>query len=286
MMSLNKLLIFLLFLSISCFGKEGVAIQRIISLAPSITDTLYTLGLEDKLVGITSYCPPAPSGKKITVVGSMNPPLEGLVVLKPDLVITLHSDKRTIDNLKKTGIKTLSIRNDSLDKIYQSYLKIGELCGVRKDAQKLLDQTKQTFAELAKLHKDTPKKSLVLISRLSTTPGKIAPWIASNKSFYGEILTGLNSPSAIKNKKCFYQIPAEELILANPDLIIILTPRELSKKEQEQELKAWQQIPTLSAVRKKKIFFIGNSHIMIPGPKISASMKDFSQILQQASDEK
>ncbi|MDD7986108.1 helical backbone metal receptor [Lentisphaera marina] len=285
-MSLNKFICLTLFLALSCFAEKPVNVQRIISLAPSITDTLYTLGLESKLVGITNYCPTPPSGKKITLVGSMNPALEGLVVLKPDLVITLHSDKKTINNLNKSGIKTLNIHNDSLEKIYQSYIKIGELCGADEAAQKLVDQTKENFAELAKLHQGKSQKSLVLISRLSTTPGKLAPWVASNKSFYGEILAGLNSPSAVQNEKCFYQIPAEELILSNPDLIIILTPRELSEEQQVQEIKAWQQVPTLSAVREKKIFFIGNSHIMIPGPKISRSMNDFSQILQKASHEK
>jgi iron complex transport system substrate-binding protein len=286
MMTLNKTIVLFLALSITCLAKEPVSIQRIISLAPSITDTLYTLGLEDKLVGITNYCPPAPLGKKITVVGSMNPALEALVVLNPDLVITLHSDKRTINNLHKSGIKTLSIHNDSLDKIYQSYMKIGELCDSRKEAQKLLNESKATFDKLAKIHKKESQRPLILISRLSSSPGKFAPWAASNKSFYGEIIAGLNAPSAVKNEKSFYQLAVEELILANPDLIIILTPRELSKKEQEKERESWKQLPKLKAVQNNKIFFIGNSHIMIPGPKISESMKDFSRILLKANNEK
>ncbi|WDE97218.1 helical backbone metal receptor [Lentisphaera profundi] len=282
-MSLNKILYLFAFTALTCFSQQAEPIQRIISLAPSITDTLYTLGVEHKLVGITSFCPQPKSGRKIVSVGNMNPSLEALLVLKPDLVITLHSDKRTLDNLKKAGVRTLSIRNQSLASIYDSYIKLGGICGVDKAALKLRSQTKEKFAKLATTHQDTQQKTLILISRLSSSPGKIAPWAASNKSFYGEILSGLKGHSAITSDKCFYQLSAEELIQSNPDIIIILGPIALSKKAQDAEIKAWQILSSLSAVRKQEIHFITNAHIMIPGPKIQESMKDFSKVLQQAS---
>ena len=74
----------------------------------------------------------------------------------------------------------------------------------------------------------------------------------------------------------------EELLKCNPEIIIVLSPKKLSKKEQEAEIKAWSKLPHLSAVRNKKIYFIGNSHIMIPGPKLKLSMQDLSDTLEKA----
>ena len=276
-----KALFILLLISLTTFADS--AKERIISLAPSITDTLYTLGLEDRLVGVTDYCPQPKSGKKLSSVGSMNPPLEAMINLRPDLVITMHTDKRTIDQLRKAQIETLTIDNSSLDKIFQTYLDIGKRCGAEKQALELNKDTKITFAELAKKHsKNKTIRSLVVISRLSSSPGKIAPWIAGKNSFYGEILAKLNSPSVAVGEQTFYQMSTEELLKSNPEAIIVLSPKPLSLKEQKSEIKAWSKLPHLKAVNNKKIYFIGNSHVMIPGPKLKVTMQDLSDTLEKA----
>ena len=276
-----RTLFILLIISMTTFADS--AKERIISLAPSITDTLYTLELEDRLVGVTDYCPQPKSGKKLPSVGSMNPPLEAMISLRPDLVITMHTDKRTIGQLRKAQIETLTIDNSSLDKIFKTYLDIGKRCNAEKQALELNKDTKITFVELVKKHsKNKTIESLVVISRLSSSPGKIAPWVAGKNSFYGQILSKFNSPSAAIGEKSFYQMSTEELLKSDPEIIIVLSPKELSKKEQEAEIKSWSKLPHLTAVRNKKIYFIGNSHIMIPGPKLKLSMLDISKVIEQA----
>ncbi len=104
--------------------------KRLISLAPSVTETLYALGLGDRLVGDTDYCDYPPEARQKPHVGALlNPSLEKIVALKPDLVLgTPDANRReTADQLERLGIPLYGLSAHSLDDTLHSIEDVGQV---------------------------------------------------------------------------------------------------------------------------------------------------------------
>jgi iron complex transport system substrate-binding protein len=114
--------------------------RRVISLAPSCTETLIELGLADRLVGKSDYCPELPPGcKAVSVGGLLNPNVEALLALKPDLVLTVqNADDRALQTLRRQGIPVHARDPQSLEQIFDEIVAIGALFGVEPRASELV----------------------------------------------------------------------------------------------------------------------------------------------------
>lgn len=105
---------------------------RVVSLVPSITETLYTIGAEDQLVGVTTSCDfPAAAAAKPKVGGLVNPSLEAIARLQPDLVLATTEGNRetTIQQLDALGIPTYVVRPNTFDGVLESIARLGRLTG-------------------------------------------------------------------------------------------------------------------------------------------------------------
>src|SRR5437660_8660995 len=108
-------------------------VRRIVSLAPSLTETVYALGLQDRLVGDTDYCDyPADARKKTKVGGAINPSLEQIVALHPDLVLVTKGLNRieTVHSLDGLGISSYATDPHTVEEIITSSKKLSDVLGV------------------------------------------------------------------------------------------------------------------------------------------------------------
>jgi len=109
--------------------------SRIISMGPSVTETIFALGCGDNVVGVSSFCVyPLEALKKARVGGIMNPNLERYEVLNPDLVVFRGTQQKVLSFCKERGIATLDVPMDSLDEIYSGIEKIGQTLGCDRAA--------------------------------------------------------------------------------------------------------------------------------------------------------
>ena len=116
--------------------------QRIVSLAPGITETLYALGLEDRIVGVTTFCDWPPKARlKGKVGGFTNPSIEKIVSLRPDLIIaTADGNKKdTVEKLERLGLPVYVTKPSDTRGVLESIMRIGEITGRTKEADKLAD---------------------------------------------------------------------------------------------------------------------------------------------------
>ncbi len=126
--------------------------MRIVSLAPSLTETLYALGAQDRLVGDTDYCDyPPDAQKKRKVGGPINPNLEEIAALHPDLVLVTKEINRldTLRALDTLGIPAYATRAQNVDEILSTTQKLADLVGVPETGKSL---TADLQARLAALH--------------------------------------------------------------------------------------------------------------------------------------
>ncbi len=136
--------------------------QRIVSLAPGITETLYALNLDDKIVGVTTFCDwPAAARKKPQIGGFTNPSIEKIVSLKPDLIIATADGNRkdTVRQLERIGLPVYVTNPSDTNGIFRSILHIGEITNREKNARKLVEKLQKRLNNITAQinHKSKPR---------------------------------------------------------------------------------------------------------------------------------
>lgn len=232
--------------------------RRIISLSPVLTEGLYLLGLEGAVVGVTIYCQePSPSRKKEKIGSIMEPDIEKIVSLKPDLVLAMSlTNINVIKKLKDLGIivVVLEIPKD-FEELCHVFLQLGKEVGKEDKALKLVKESKRRVSHIINKTKTLPKqKVLVQIGA--------KPFFVATKDFfvndYIEFAGGINvfkdAPSG--------SVGREEAIKRNPDVIIITT----MGLSEENEWEIWKRFTSIRAVKENKIYFFDPDRLCSPTP--------------------
>ena len=135
--------------------------QRIVSLAPNMTEMIFEFGDGGKLVGRTNWCNYPKEAEKIENIGDiMNPNFEKIMSLKPDLVIlSTHSKRETAEKLEAVGINCISLYGgENFEKIYQMTADMGKILGKNREAEDKIKNMKKRVDELAKKMEKVNKK--------------------------------------------------------------------------------------------------------------------------------
>ncbi len=278
---LNITLAFKLFSQIEIYDDLNRKIKfekppnRIVSLAPSITETLFFLGLGDKVVGVTRYCdfPPEAKTKKI-IGGVIDPNYEIIVSLKPDLIImTVEGNtKEAFDKLSSLGFKIFVTNPRNFEGIFKTILDIGKICGVEKRAIFLVDSLKNELGKIKKINtsKTKPKVFVLLSLNPLMTAGK--------NTFINEIIENAGGTNIAENSKQNYPIfNREEILKLDPD-IIILTDPEIEKDELLNFFPEWKH---MKAIKENKIFKINPDILLRPSPRVILATKIIAQMINK-----
>lgn len=231
-------------------APSTVLAERIISLAPSITETIYALGAGEQLVGVTNYCDFPEAAKKLPKVGGLyNPNLEVIVELKPSLVIATPELK-----LPQGNFEVLNIPQESLEDIIQASIIIGKRLGLEAQGKTIASDIRTRLTALSK--KKTAKRALVVVGGHQNTN---SVFIAGKNTFYSELLEALGSQNAYTGALEFPKVSSEGVLSMNPEVIIDIAPGEDKPAYKSQ----WASIPGLKA----QIRVLTEEYLVNPGPR-------------------
>ena len=245
--------------------------QRIISLVPSITEEIYLLNAEDKLIGNTVYCIRPEGAKKKEKVGTIiNINLEKIVQLEPDLVLASSlTAPGAKEKLKGLGIKVVTFRQPkNFSELSRQFLELARLTGRQKEAGKIVGMVRRK-ANLLKEKAGGLRKPKVFI-QIGANP----LFTANKDSFLNDLIElagGINIARDVEIG--FYS--REEVLKRNPDVIII-TAMGIGEREKEN----WQKYNTLNAVRNNRIYLVDSCKFCSPTPVSFVEMlEDVVEIL-------
>ena len=255
--------------------------QRIISTSPSITEMLFELGLQDRIVAVTDFCIyPKEACLLPSIGGVLNPNIEKIVSLDPDLII-LQSDSAKVEkNIKSLGIPTFSIKVRTISDIFESINRLGKELNCQEAANKLLLLLKDKInAFKQKLVGQLPKKVLLLLADSSDPAHDL--YAVGPGTFLNELLVLSGGKNILNNSKAQYpKLSKEYIIEQSPEIIIEAGPKSnLPQKEIDYKVEQWNRFPTIQAVRDKRIYFIGADYILIPGPRLVKILENFAQVI-------
>jgi len=250
-----------LIISLLCFLFSIIGftqtVNRIVSLAPSLTMNVYYLESKQKLVGCTSYCEIAKPDKKEIIGSIVTVNIEKIVSLKPDLVIATSITKpAVIDKLRKMGIRVEVFSSPkNFEAICEEFLHLGTLIGKTEKAKAVIAESKAKVEKIKASHK-TAKKSKVFF-QIGADP---IFSVLSNTFMNDYILYcgGVNIAADLKSGS----IGRESVLQRNPDVIFIITMGITG----DEEKKIWLNYPELTATKKKQIFIIDSNLACTPTP--------------------
>lgn len=257
--------------------------ERIISMAPSITEVLFALDLGDRVVGVTKYCDYPPEAlDKETVGGFLDPNFEVILRLQPDLVVLLpvHGDIR--EKVEGLGIQTLEIDHRTLDGILASIEVVGEACGALEMAEKLLDNIRIRTEKIAQATKGLPRPTVLLSSARELGTGAVARVFAAGKNqWYDDVITMAGGTNAYTGEGIqFPELTPEGLIRSDPDVVVELAPDlEREGYTPEQLIAEWDTLPVMRAVAKGRVHVLSGDYVTIPGPRFVLIVEDLARIL-------
>lgn len=257
--------------------------QRIITLSPSLTETVFALGLGDRVVAVTDYCDYPPQAQALPSVGSYtNTSLEAITRLQPDLVIMLNGQQQRQQQLEQLGIKTLVLDNSTIADIKKTIKTIANLTGKQKQATKLLNNIQDQIDYVRdKVHDVAPVRTLVGIAHYVNSDQLDTVYIAGQHDFYNELLElagGVNvyTDTTVKVPS----VSAEGIIRMNPDAIIDVFPEQKDhQSDMKQVIKQWQTLRSVNAVKQQRIYIIEHDYASIPGPRIFKLLPEMAQLL-------
>lgn len=255
--------------------------QRIISMSPSITETLFALGVGNRVVGVTNFCSyPKEACTRPKIGGLLNPSVERWITLKPDLIIHQDDSHKLRINAENLGIPTLAVSMTRLQDIFKTIRTLGEVLGCEPDAQALIAKLQSGIKNHQTRLAGLPKKTTLLLLSEGSDPNG-ALYAAGRSTFLGELLELAGGENILTDPETNYPKISKEFILRySPEVIIEAGPTaNLSSEERERKLKKWQRFPTLTAVKNKTIYFIGADYILIPGPRFLNILDHFARVL-------
>ncbi|MZG54782.1 MAG: ABC transporter substrate-binding protein, partial [Nitrospinae bacterium] len=262
-------------------AKDLTQAHRIISTSPSITETLFALGLEDRVVGVTDFCKYPPKACQLASVGGLvNPHMETIVALRPDLVVHLAHSVRLEQNTQKLGIPSMKLEMDTVENILGSIQLLGVTLGVEKNAGRLQNKLINGINLYKKKLKNIPPKEALLLLGDSSDPGRDL-YAAGQGTFLHELLEISGGRNIIPDSLAQYpKITKEFIIEKSPEVIIEAGPKSrLSLEQIKERMKGWKRFPSIRAVQSEQIHYIGADYILIPGPRLLKILGQFSRAL-------
>jgi iron complex transport system substrate-binding protein len=251
--------------------------HRIISLAPSITETLFALGLDSSIVGVTDYCDyPAPAKMKAKVGGIMNPDVERIIALRPDLVFMTGSGnmKSDYDKLSSAGIAVFVSYPRTIEDIFKSISDAGFLTSTTSRADSLLHELRLRQNELASQAAAGQKRTVLMLLSLN-------PIVAIGPgTFLDEMITSANGENIAHSSTTAYPLLSrEEILRRQPDVIIATNDIVRSTADMLSSFPEWK---TLSAIRNKRVGIVDASVVSRPGPRIVDGLEAIVKIMHSS----
>lgn len=232
--------------------------NRIISLLPSLTQSIYYLDAQDKLVGCTNYCQAAKGDQKEIVASVLKPNIEKIVTLKPDIVLASRLiPEKDLATIRKFGIQVEVFDSPtSYAEICDQFIRLGKLIDKESKAIEIIEESK---AKIATLQRKLPKQECA--PKVFMQIGASPIYTVIPNTFMNDYITYCGGTN-IAEKLTSGTVGREFVVSQNPDYIFVVTMGIVG----EDEAKIWQQFPQISAVVNRNIYILNSDVACQPTP--------------------
>jgi len=249
--------------------------KRIVSMAPSITEILFTLGLDEEIVGVTDFCNyPEAALTKQRVGGFVNPSIEKIVSLKPDLILGIRDGNRmdTIHRLNDFGFSVYIVDPTGFDGVVKTIGNMGEVVRRREKSTEIIRRITKKKEVVVKLTQSLPKPKVFFQVGSS-------PIVTVGRGTLGDDLIRLAGGRNIsENESGSYPLYSVETVLSKAPEVIILSSMD-SKRDYLNLTKMWRAWKDLPAVKMNAIYVIDSNLVDRPTPRVVEGLETMAGMI-------
>ncbi len=249
--------------------------SRIISLAPSVTEILFALGLDEEIVGVTTACDfPARALEKPSVGGSISPDLEIMLRLKPDLILGIKGLQRPglTDELDRLGLPIYLTNPSSLDLTLRDIRLIGQMVDRIQEAEALAQDIESHMEEIQVRVHGYPRTKILYV--LWNDP----LMTVTRSSFIGEMIEIAGGENiASEGLKGYIQIGMERVLAQDPEVVIFAS--EMGEGTAMLERQRWSRWKQLTAVKDQRLHILNSDLLHRPGPRLGDAIESLAAVL-------
>jgi iron complex transport system substrate-binding protein len=269
----------LVFVVLNREGFAGQAVpqssvpQKVVSLAPSVTETIFALGFGDRLVGVTTSCDYPAEARKIPKIGGfMSPSLETIVAKRPGIVIGVSSatDPAKAREMERLGLEVTLISLASVSDILSSIKSIARSLESPQAGEKLVHKITLQMDQVRERVAPAPRRSTLLLVGLR-------PLIAvGGKNFIDELITLAGGKNIAGDAaQPWLNLPDEYVVAKAPQVIIEAG----MGSERDQIAKHWADLKSIPAVQHRRVYRYPSDKILRPGPRIGEGLEEIARLL-------
>ncbi len=276
------------FLFLTCALAAAAQPRRIVSTAPSITEMLYALGLGDRVAGVTRFCRYPPEAQLKPKIGDyVNPDLEAIAALQPDLVIVQANPVHLRERLENMHLRTIEVDQQNIAGIYESIRVVGEAAGVADRAAKLIESIRSGLEAIRARAAASPAvRTMFVVGR---SVGRLEGLVVVGRaSFLNEVIRTAGGENVFNDALAPYPgVSLEEVIARDPEVIIDMGDMSdtvgVSKQHLREVVALWNRVPSISAVKHRRVYAIAADMYMVPGPRVVDSARAMFEMLHPES---
>lgn len=251
---------------------------RIISMAPSITEVVFPLGLGERVIGVSDFCDYPPEAKeKPRIGGVVNPNMEAIVALNPDLVLALPNatQESLFRSLRQLGIRVLTLPNDTLEDLFFTIRRVGEVTSTQQASNEMIEQLRTTFSEISDKVSAEPRKKVMFIVGVEPL------FVVGKGTFIDELIDIAGGTNIAGDSYSKYpQLGIEEVVSQAPEVILYTSLNFELTPEQEVKAKAmWKAYPSIPAVKNGQIHGLLADYVTLPGPRLVLGVEEIARAI-------
>jgi iron complex transport system substrate-binding protein len=255
--------------------------QRIVSLVPSITETLFAIGAGPRVVAVSSFDHFPPEVERLPRVGALvDPDVERILSLRPDLVIAYGSQTDLLSQLKRAGIPVYVYRHGSLADIAAGMRALGARIGMAAGAESAATALERGLAEVRASVKSFPRpRTVLVIGREPQSLRGIS--VSGGFGFLHDLLELAGGDNVFGDVKRESMMVATETILAKqPEVILELHYSDRASPATDAlERDAWKLLPGVPAVKHGRVHLLYGGELVVPGPRVVLTARAFARAL-------
>lgn len=248
--------------------------ERIISLAPSVTEVLFALGVGSRVIGVSTYCDYPPEAALVDKVGTfLSPNIERIIAKRPDLIIAVPSptNRDAVESVRDLGLRVLVVNPESVASILEAVTTIADAVGAAEAGAALRRRIETQLAAVrGRLEGVTPRSVLMAVDHRPLI-------VAGAGTYQDEVIELAGGRNLGRNAGSRWPHVGIEFVVAQAPEVIIDTT--MGSDEQARPTDFWQPFTTIPAVREKRIHGARAFVLLRPGPRVAEGVETMARFI-------
>ena len=260
---------------------SGATPRRIVSIVPSLTEMLFAIGAGPQVVAVSSYDEFPPEATRLPRVGALlDPDVERILSLRPDLVLTYGSQTTLEAQMARSGIKVFSYRHAGIDGILQGLRALGVATGHAAEGERTAQELRQRLdAVRARVRPYARPRVLLVFGRQPQSLQQM--YVSGGTGFLNDLLEIAGATNVFADVARESVQPSRETVLTRaPEVIVeVRAKNPLTTTQLAAERRAWAPLASIPAVRNNSVHFLTADYYFVPGPRVAMAAEGLARTL-------